>query len=185
MRHASRQVCQSRNLWHGVYYGQGTAASNGLFWSSASPGVVCRRLQKPAFSIRHLCLRPAPRRISIGGRRASLEPHRIEQQGIDERQETGISIEAQAVSPAWIRIERARHPQRPYPMDFIEKIFTDFSEIHAIAPLATTRRWPAAWPAGRRRGAGHRQPQGRLDQRAVRRNFGMPHPEAIARRSGP
>src|ERR1019366_8783540 len=45
-------------------------------------------------------------------------------------QETGISIQAQAASQAWIRIERARHPQRPYPMDFIEKIFTDFSEIH-------------------------------------------------------
>src|ERR1035437_8577440 len=45
-------------------------------------------------------------------------------------QETGISHQAQAVSPAWIRIERARHPQRPYPMDFIERIFTDFSEIH-------------------------------------------------------
>jgi len=45
-------------------------------------------------------------------------------------QETGISLQAQAASPAWIRIERARHPQRPYPMDFIENIFTDFSEIH-------------------------------------------------------
>ena len=44
--------------------------------------------------------------------------------------ETGISIQAQAVSPAWTRIERARHPQRPYPMDLIERIFSDFSEIH-------------------------------------------------------
>ena len=31
---------------------------------------------------------------------------------------------------AWIKTELARHPQRPYPMDFIEAIFTDFSEIH-------------------------------------------------------
>jgi len=31
---------------------------------------------------------------------------------------------------AWIRTELARHPQRPYPMDFIESLFTDFSEIH-------------------------------------------------------
>jgi acetyl-CoA carboxylase carboxyl transferase subunit alpha len=45
-------------------------------------------------------------------------------------QEPGISVEAQAVSAAWARIEKARHPQRPYPMDFIERIFTDFSEIH-------------------------------------------------------
>ena len=36
----------------------------------------------------------------------------------------------QPVSPAWQRIETARHSQRPYPMDFIERIFTDFSEIH-------------------------------------------------------
>ena len=39
----------------------------------------------------------------------------------------------QAAAPipeAWIRTEMARHPQRPYPMDFIEALFTDFSEIH-------------------------------------------------------
>ena len=45
-------------------------------------------------------------------------------------QQTGNSNQGQPVSPAWIRIERARHPQRPYPMDFIERIFTDYSEIH-------------------------------------------------------
>ena len=31
------------------------------------------------------------------------------------------------ISPAWAKTELARHPQRPYPMDFIERIFTDFS----------------------------------------------------------
>ena len=34
------------------------------------------------------------------------------------------------VSEAWVKTEMARHPQRPYPMDFIEALFTDFSEIH-------------------------------------------------------
>jgi len=34
------------------------------------------------------------------------------------------------VTPEWAKTELARHPQRPYPMDFIERIFTDFSEIH-------------------------------------------------------
>ncbi|WP_213803348.1 acetyl-CoA carboxylase carboxyltransferase subunit alpha [Granulicella sp. dw_53] len=34
------------------------------------------------------------------------------------------------IPEAWIRTELARHPQRPYPMDFIEALFTDFSEIH-------------------------------------------------------
>src|SRR5215470_19206062 len=31
---------------------------------------------------------------------------------------------------AWIKTELARHPQRPYFLDYVEKIFTDFSEIH-------------------------------------------------------
>src|SRR5437879_13855586 len=31
---------------------------------------------------------------------------------------------------AWQRTELARHPQRPYTLDYIEKIFTDWSEIH-------------------------------------------------------
>jgi len=37
---------------------------------------------------------------------------------------------AAAVPEAWRRTELARHPERPYPMDFIEALFTDFSEIH-------------------------------------------------------
>src|SRR5215469_4704445 len=31
---------------------------------------------------------------------------------------------------AWIKTELARHPQRPYFLDYVEKIFSDFSEIH-------------------------------------------------------
>lgn len=35
-----------------------------------------------------------------------------------------------AVPEAWRRTELARHPERPYPMDFIDALFTGFSEIH-------------------------------------------------------
>jgi len=37
---------------------------------------------------------------------------------------------AGAQPEAWRRTELARHPERPYPMDFIETLFTGFSEIH-------------------------------------------------------
>jgi acetyl-CoA carboxylase carboxyl transferase subunit alpha len=93
-------------------------------------------------------------------------------------QETGISIEAQAVSPAWIRIERARHPQRPYPMDFVERIFTDFSEIHgdraygddeAVACGMARLGSEEVLVIGNRKGG--------TTKERVRRNFGMPHPE--------
>src|SRR5579871_5172614 len=31
---------------------------------------------------------------------------------------------------AWQKTELARHPQRPQSLDYIERVFTDFSEIH-------------------------------------------------------
>ncbi len=93
-------------------------------------------------------------------------------------QEAGNSLQAQAVSPAWIRVERARHPQRPYPMDFIEKIFSDFSEIHgdraygddeAVACGMARLGTDEVLVIGNRKGGATRD--------RVRRNFGMPHPE--------
>src|ERR1700760_3761296 len=45
--------------------------------------------------------------------------------------EAGRTVQTPAATPeAWRRTELARHPDRPYPMDFIEALFTDFSEIH-------------------------------------------------------
>ena len=92
--------------------------------------------------------------------------------------ESGSSHQPEAVSPAWIRIERARHPQRPYPMDFIERIFTDFSEIHgdraygddeAVACGMARLGSDEVMVIGNRKGGSTKD--------RVRRNFGMPHPE--------
>ena len=93
-------------------------------------------------------------------------------------QQTGTSNQAQPVSPAWIRIERARHPQRPYPMDFIERIFTDYSEIHgdrafgddeAVCCGMARLGEDEVMVIGNRKGG--------TTKDRVRRNFGMPHPE--------
>jgi len=92
--------------------------------------------------------------------------------------ETGISPQAQAVSPAWERIERARHSQRPYPMELIERIFTEFSEIHGDRAFGDDE---AVVCGMARLGAdevmviGNRK--GGTTKERVRRNFGMPHPE--------
>ncbi|WP_109484459.1 acetyl-CoA carboxylase carboxyltransferase subunit alpha [Occallatibacter savannae] len=84
----------------------------------------------------------------------------------------------QPVSPAWQRIERARHPQRPYPMDFIERIFTDFSEIHgdrafgddaAVACGMARLGDEEVLVIGNRKGGSTKE--------RVKRNFGMPNPE--------
>jgi acetyl-CoA carboxylase carboxyl transferase subunit alpha len=93
-------------------------------------------------------------------------------------QESGSSHIAEKISPAWIRIERARHPQRPYPMDFIERIFTDFSEIHGDRAFGDDE----AVSCGMAR-LGHHEVmvignrKGGSTKERVKRNFGMPHPE--------
>jgi acetyl-CoA carboxylase carboxyl transferase subunit alpha len=93
-------------------------------------------------------------------------------------QETEVYSQALPVSPAWDRIERARHPQRPYPMDFIERIFSDFSEIHgdrafgddeAVACGMARLGDDEVMVIGNRKGGSTKE--------RVRRNFGMPHPE--------
>jgi acetyl-CoA carboxylase carboxyl transferase subunit alpha len=90
----------------------------------------------------------------------------------------GSQIEAQAISREWIQVERARHPKRPYPMELIERLFTDFSEIHgdrafgddeAIACGMARFRGQEVLVIGNRKGGSTKE--------RVRRNFGMPNPE--------
>jgi acetyl-CoA carboxylase carboxyl transferase subunit alpha len=93
-------------------------------------------------------------------------------------QETQVYPQTQPVSPAWEKVERARHPQRPYPMEFIERIFTDFSEIHGDRAFADDE----AVTCGMARLAGEEvmvigNRKGGTTKERVRRNFGMPHPE--------
>src|ERR1700761_891895 len=81
-------------------------------------------------------------------------------------------------SEAWIKTEMARHPQRPYPMDYIEELFTDFSEIHGDRQFADD----AAMTAGM--AYFHGEPvlvvgnlKGRSLKERVARKFGQPDPE--------
>jgi len=93
-------------------------------------------------------------------------------------QETGVIPQAETVSPAWERIERARHPQRPYPMELIERIFTDFSEIHgdrAFGDDEAVACGMARLGADEVMVIGNRK--GGTTKERVKRNFGMPHPE--------
>jgi len=82
------------------------------------------------------------------------------------------------VPEAWVKTELARHPQRPHPMDYIESIFTDFSEIHGDRQYGDD----PAMTAGMARF--HGQPvmvignlKGRSTKERVFRRFGQPDPE--------
>jgi acetyl-CoA carboxylase carboxyl transferase subunit alpha len=78
----------------------------------------------------------------------------------------------------WQRAQIARHPQRPYTLDWINLMFTDFVELHGdrgfgddkalITGLARFRGRPVAI-------IGHQK--GRDTKQRIDRNFGQPKPE--------
>ena len=79
---------------------------------------------------------------------------------------------------AWQVSQIARHPQRPYTLDYVEHIFEDFDEIHGDRHFADD----AAIVGGIARidgrpvmVVGHQK--GREVKEKIRRNFGMPRPE--------
>jgi acetyl-CoA carboxylase carboxyl transferase subunit alpha len=79
---------------------------------------------------------------------------------------------------AWIKTELARHPQRPYFLDYVEKVFTDFSEIHGDRRYADD----PAMVCGLARFHGEEvllvgTQKGRDTKQKVFRNFGLPNPE--------
>ena len=78
----------------------------------------------------------------------------------------------------WQRVLLARHPRRPYPLDYIERIATDFTELHGDRAFADDPALVAG--IGRIDGVGFAivgQQKGRDTKEKLFRNFGMPHPE--------
>ena len=91
-----------------------------------------------------------------------------------------IQLEATLYSKMepWDRVQVARHPERPTTLDYINKIFTDFIELHGdrvygddaaiVGGIAAFNGQPVTV-------IGHQR--GKSTKENIRRNFGMPHPE--------
>ena len=82
------------------------------------------------------------------------------------------------VPEAWRKTEIARDPQRPYPMDFVQAIFTEFTEIHGDRAYGDD----AAVACGMARLNEHAvvviaNLKGRTLKERVARRFGSPEPE--------
>src|SRR5205814_579869 len=79
---------------------------------------------------------------------------------------------------AWQRVQIARHTQRPFALDYIERCFTDWSELHGDRRFADDRAMPCglAMLRGRRCVVITHQ-KGRNTKENVMRNFGCAHPE--------
>lgn len=79
---------------------------------------------------------------------------------------------------AWDIVKVARHPRRPYTLDYINRVFTDFDELHGDRHFGDDR----AIVGGTARLCGRPvmvigQEKGRAVKDKVLRNFGMPKPE--------
>ncbi|WP_043317197.1 acetyl-CoA carboxylase carboxyltransferase subunit alpha [Microbulbifer sp. HZ11] len=78
----------------------------------------------------------------------------------------------------WQIVQVARHPQRPYAKDYIERIFTDWDELHGDRHFGDDKAIIAG--IGRLEGrpvAVIGEEKGRSVNEKVKRNFGMPKPE--------
>lgn len=76
------------------------------------------------------------------------------------------------------RVSVARHPKRPYTLDYLSTIFTDFVELHGDRLYRDDLAIVGGW--ARLAGTsvmviGHQK--GRDTRENIKRNFGMPHPE--------
>ena len=91
-----------------------------------------------------------------------------------------VSREVYASLTPWQKTLVARHPLRPYLLDYVAALMTDFVELHGdrkfaddpavVAGLARFRGRPVAV-------VGHQK--GRDTKEKIRRNFGMPRPEGF------
>jgi acetyl-CoA carboxylase carboxyl transferase subunit alpha len=93
---------------------------------------------------------------------------------------TKVSSEIYSKLTPWQKTLVARHPQRPYTLDFIAMLFEDFTEIHGdrkfaddpaiVTGFARFRGTPCAI-------VGHQK--GRNTKEKIYRNFGQPKPEGF------
>ena len=120
------------------------------------------RLEKDVEELRQLA----------GDEEADRELERIREQVADLRREFYSHL------GPWQRAQIARHQQRPYTLDYIGALFTEFVELHGdrgygddkalIAGLGKFHRRPVAI-------VGHQK--GRDTKQRLQRNFGQPKPE--------
>jgi len=133
------------------------------------PGEAEHRLRERLSKLSHLPL--------LRGTKVAGEKQRLRRQLRSLRDEPSSSEDE-----IWEIVELARHPDRPYTLDYVERILDDWVELHGDRGRADDGAIVAG--IGRLNGhtialVGHQK--GRDVQERVDRQFGMPHPEGYAK----
>jgi acetyl-CoA carboxylase carboxyl transferase subunit alpha len=108
----------------------------------------------------------------LGGPQLELEIRRL------ERKARQLQREVFSELSAWQKVLLSRHPLRPFSLDYFERLFEDFVELHGDRAFRDDESIVGG--VGRFRGRpvlvlGHQK--GRGTKENMRRNFGMPRPE--------
>lgn len=102
----------------------------------------------------------------------SAEIRELEQRLVEVQQETYKSL-----SPIE-RVQVARHPRRPYALDYLQRAFSDFIELHGDRGFRDDPAIVAGWARlGERTVMVIGSQKGRNMKENLQRNFGMAHPE--------
>ena len=103
--------------------------------------------------------------------------HRREIEKLHEKLER-LSREIYANLNPWQKTLVARHPNRPYMLDYVSALLTDFVELHGDRKFSDDAAIVAGFGSFRGRAVsvvGHQK--ARDTKEKIRRNFGMPRPE--------
>ncbi len=95
-----------------------------------------------------------------------------------EKKSVQLTKEIYGKLTPWQISQVARHPQRPYTLDYVQHLFSDFEELHGDRAFADDH----AIVGGLARFSGHPvmvigHQKGRDTKEKIYRNFGMPRPE--------
>ncbi|MCU0797918.1 MAG: acetyl-CoA carboxylase carboxyl transferase subunit alpha, partial [Akkermansiaceae bacterium] len=83
----------------------------------------------------------------------------------------------QNLSP-WQRVQIARHTQRPFMLDYLAQVFTDFCELHGDRRIGDDHAMPGGFATlGGRKVVVIGHQKGRDTKENLKRNFGSAHPE--------
>jgi acetyl-CoA carboxylase carboxyl transferase subunit alpha len=95
-----------------------------------------------------------------------------------EEKTTKLAREIFAELSPWQKVQLSRHPNRPYTLDFVDRVFEDFVELHGDRRFGDDGAIVAGLARFRGRSivlVGHQK--GRSTKEKVARNFGQTHPE--------
>ena len=127
--------------------------------------------EKPSFELQSK-LEELKKKTDSMGLSSGEEIQRLEAKLADTRRQVFSNL------TPWQRVQLARHPKRPYTLDYVAAEFTEFSELHGDRLYAEDR----AMVGGFAKLGEHRvmivgTQKGRDTKENIMRNFGSAHPE--------